>query len=459
MLYGILVLIGVILGWAICFYAPYAYYLLSYTNIAGMSQGDFIEGTLLGLVITIGNQVVYLTCAIIADSCMFQNSDLRMTFNVTLYTGAVFINTVIDMWIVFFMAHGFQQDSGMDPEAAVRNPSMQHALFVQLIGYLWPCTLLVPFLFEPIILNVAPYFLGTWLIRSRRVHRRDAEDCMACPEFDLLRYGDNTINVEIVLLCFFLSSMTLWWIFLMLFCSLVYIYAWDHFRFLRGCQRTYFCNAKMEIIAQYFFSFPCAMLAAAFFFKLYSSHEAFEEMDPYEVEYHAHWYMPLMAFTVHLILHCLVLRFLVPCFVPEDEYCKKEYKEVAEHIACNWFNSNPVHVLRSHHFHCHDPPHIYYQPGKEYLLRRNEAINSYYEQPEYEKESALGADLHDVTDHLKKDAAHMFQSVKRLPASGISSVKSLFGKKSSDAEKTDAEAAKGSSDMKNDPEGAAAEKK
>merc|ERR1719159_855768 len=112
---------------------------------------------------------------------MFKNMDHCQTFNVILYTAAVFINTVIDMWLVVYMAHGFQQGSGGDPEAVVRNPSMQHALFIQLIGYLYPGTLLLPFLLEPIVINIAPYFLGLWLVRSRRVSRYDAEQCLVCP--------------------------------------------------------------------------------------------------------------------------------------------------------------------------------------------------------------------------------------------------------------------------------------
>merc|ERR1719420_1847887 len=93
-----------------------------------------------------------------------------------------------------------------------------------------------------------PYLLGKWLVRSRpQASRKDAEQCLMCVPMDLNRYGDILINVMLVILCFFLTSVNLWWIFFWLSASLIFIYLWDHYRFLRQCTETHFNTMRMDI--------------------------------------------------------------------------------------------------------------------------------------------------------------------------------------------------------------------
>jgi hypothetical protein len=249
---GIGFLALIIVVWAVFFYGPYVMYILSWTNVPGKSMGSNLTNTLLGLLAVPGNQIVYYTCAMIAEKAGFRNQEKTHTFNVCLYTFAVFVNIVVDLALLLILAHGYIQDqaSGLDATATIRNPSFQHALFIQLVGYLYPGTLLAPYLFEPIPMNIAPYYLGKWMVRSAlHVTRYEAEQCLVCPPFDLLRYGDITINVMLVIMCFFLTAQALWWVFMWLFISLAVIYAWDHYRFLRQTQRTQFASDKMKYAA------------------------------------------------------------------------------------------------------------------------------------------------------------------------------------------------------------------
>lgn len=411
---GIGIIALTVVVWCVCFYGPYAYYIVSWQKVAGSSQGGAWEGLLLGLVITVGNQIVYAQCSSVAEGAEFSNRDNRDMLNVLLYTTAVLINTLVDLWLITIMAHGWQQDSGVDSKAVIRNPSVQHALFVQLVAYMYPSTLLLPFLLEPVVTAALPYFLGKWLIRSRPgISRWEAEQGLDCPPFDLNRYGDIVINLVLVIVLFFLTSVNMWWACFTMLTSCFVILVWDHCRFLRLSKRTYFSTNHLDILGQYMTALPCALLAGVFVFKLQGGQAMVKSWEKHSfLSYHLEWVIVIAAFFAHLILHILALRFWVPRLVsPSNATLNVQYSEAASHIACNWFNSNPVQCLRSMHLHLHQPPHVYHLPGKEYLHKRNEAIHAYYEASHFRKqENALA----DVREAIQEEWSMVKESGRRL---------------------------------------------
>mmetsp|Transcript_3831 Transcript_3831/g.10181 ORF Transcript_3831/g.10181 Transcript_3831/m.10181 type:complete len:1031 (-) Transcript_3831:48-3140(-) len=376
---GIGWMLMIIAMWTACFWGPYTLYILSWSSIAGASQGSAEIGMVVGLLITVGNQVVYAAAGILSEHVKYTCRNFRDTYYTSLYTFAVLVNTVLDMWLVTIMATGWQRDVASDPDALVRNPSLQHAVFTQLIFYLWPGTLLLPFVLEPLVLNVCPYFLAKWLVRSRQgCSKQQAEDCLALPPFDLNRYGDNLINVAMVCLFCFLTASTLWWIFLMLSSSLLVIYAWDCYRFKRGTCRTHFATQDMDILSQYFMAVPCAILAGGFAFKVSGGQGMVRSWDPdgFLEEHPEVWLSVGAAFLGHLLVHVLLLMYAVPwCVVAaapeEDPRDEIPYEVSAAKICCNWFNSNPVHCIRSFYLYQHSPPHLLYLPGREHVHKKN----------------------------------------------------------------------------------------
>jgi hypothetical protein len=327
------------------------------------------------------------------------------------------------MWLVVIMAKGWRSDAAADPQALVRNPSMQHAVFIQLVFYLWPATLLAPFVLEPIVLNVAPYFLGKWLVRARpRCTKQEAEECLQPPPFDLNRYGDNLINIMMVVLFFYLTDVTLWWQFFTLLVSLLFIYGWDCLRFKRGTIRTHFASVAVDIMAQYVTAIPCALLAGACVFKMMGGQGMVSSWDRNEwfKDHPDVWWKVSLAIIVHLVVHCLLLTFVVPLFVKEPvSELDVAYQEMAASVCCNYFNANPVHVLRSHYIYCHEPAHVFYQPGREYLHQKNERVEDrdaliIYEAREYAEESGFLSEVASNAQYVVHDAArYMRMSVSR----------------------------------------------
>lgn len=381
--------------WAVLFYGPYAYYVISWNKVAGASQGigwsGVLQSTLLGLVITMGNQIVYAVCASTAENCKFTSRDDRDTMNVVLYTFAVTINTIFDLVLVAVMANGWAQDTGMDEEALIRNPSMQHALFTQLIGYIYPGTILLPFLIEPVATVVAPYYLFSWLIRSHpEVDRLHAEELMECPPFDLNRYGDLVINMALCSLIFFLTSVNVWWLFAQLITSCVIIYVWDHYKYIRESQRTMYATSVMDVCGQYLLVLPCAILAGAFAFKFQGGYAMVSGWGRNEfLNMRVEWLICIAAVVVHAVLHIFFLTCVVSFCVTQREEETKPYGEVAKRISCTWFTSNPGQCLRSSYHFAHDPPFVFDVPGKGHLHKLNPDIHAYYEAPEFEEEHSL----------------------------------------------------------------------
>merc|ERR1719235_1476669 len=157
------------------------------------------------------------------------------------------------------------------------------------------------------------------MIRSKKhVRRSDAEKCLMCCPFDFNRYGDIMVNVMLVILCFFLTSVNLWWIFFWFLISMLFIYAWDHYRFLRQCSETHFNSQRMDNASQYLAALPCALLAGALAFKQFGGQalagrtwKRHEDLIKGAV-----WGTVGMAFLLHLVLHILFVRFVVTRIVP-----------------------------------------------------------------------------------------------------------------------------------------------
>jgi len=346
----------------VLFYFPSVAYFMSVSDVVGMTQGGF-QGTLLGLLVCACNQIIYIIIGQIADRCGFKTSGNHQRFYVVSYTIAVFINTVIDLFVVMLLAQGYSMDQAMEaqtgedkalsPKAIAENPTMQRSIYVQYAAYVFPSCLLTPFLLEPVALG-GLYLLQLWLVRSRReVSFQDAEKRLQGAPFDLARYGDIIINVMLVVALLGFTYRDLWQIFACLVVSLLWIYGWDTYRFLRLSMATNFVTMTMDQTAHKLFAFPCAILAGCVAFRLYGlKHNVqVDVLGTWAPTLNGMTMMPTvdrksiviwicMACTVHLIIHLWILQIYVPRWgevtldedepVKEKEAEKKEEKDTEE---------------------------------------------------------------------------------------------------------------------------------
>lgn len=331
------------------------------------------------------------------------------------YTVAIFFNTCIDLWTVMLLAQGFSvqdvagkmadpthamgEDNILSPKALAEQPAVQRQAYTQLLTYLFPGCLLVPWLCEPLGITVITYFLPKWLVRSRKeVTVADAEKRLAPPEYDLARYGDIIVNIMLCVLTMAFTYRDLWEVWAWMFLSLCIIYVWDHYRMLRICSRTLFSSPVMEYTAQWIIAVPCAMMASLVVFHVWAaSDDGFLEPLTVVVRHALHLdttghvsfllsrhtilrYM-FFAFVGHLVLHFSLLLWIVPKFSKDmaDHDDKVPYPETAKISPCTWFNSNPVHCLRSKYIYEHEPPCVVFRPSKEHLLQAAPRIGQYFQ--------------------------------------------------------------------------------
>jgi len=257
---SVLAIILIVICLDIFFYAPYVVYLLNYVDVKGKVGGEFLAGFLLGLLITICNQVIYQVITFISEKLGFVRVGMQMRFYTIAYTLAILLNTCVDLFTVMLLVQGVSQedlvaklgeaattgDSGvLSPKSIAEHPAVQRQVYTQILTYLWPGCLLVPFLMEPLATNILFYWLPVWLVRSRReVGMLEAETRLGAPPYDISRYGDITVNIALCLLALFFTYRDLYMVFLWLMGSLVLIYAWDHYRFFEGLPAVLFCIGR-----------------------------------------------------------------------------------------------------------------------------------------------------------------------------------------------------------------------
>jgi len=426
------VMIGVLIL-DLFFYAPYVSYIMSYSNVAGMSQGSIVSGLLLGLLIVVCNQIIYQFIGVVAERCGWTNSDSKDCFYCVKYTLAVFFNTCLDLGTVLILAQGYSvdvamqmqvaNDSTMSPKAIAESPDVQRALYVQLVKYIFPSCTLLPFLIEPFGTTFLPLFIGKALVRSRpEVTVQDAEGCLQNPPYDLSRYGDILVNMMLCCATMAFTYQDLWMLPFFMIISLVVIYSWDHLRVLRFTAKTVFSTPKMDNAVMYMMSMPSGIIAMCLVFRAYgASDDGF--LEDLRKQFKGEISMSLDRFTIffylavtflaHVIIYSILLKFVALPIADkrnEEKQAEQEtskqfeglYSEIGRKRPATYFNTNPVNCLRSKYVYEYDPPCIFFRAGKEHLIQKNEELGIYFETKETPR--------HDVRHHRFKSKALMFAS-------------------------------------------------
>lgn len=393
--------------WVLAFYAPYAYFLMSFNYAYGQEPG-IASNLAFTVIVVIGNAMMYFVCGEVADRIGFQYLDDREVCYMLLYSFACICNVVLDMVVTFYMAYWMMVGVGMATYHGVplgevtsfqgrfEAYAMQRSLGQNLWAYSFPSTFLVPFIIEPIATIYLPYKLMSFVVRSNKnISKHDAEGLMMPAMMDLSRYADILLNVMLAALVFFFPGGFTHRMFLALAMSHVVIYLVDHYKVLRCIPSCYFSSDCVDWWAIWMLSIPTAFIAGAIVFKANC-----QEGDKIGFCIRG---LPLLAcvigaFVLSIVVHTLVLVHVVPIFAKKQTpESTTPYDKIAAEFPCSWFASNPVHCLRSKHIYNHDPPCDFYIAGKEHTMRRNPDIGCYFEDTVAEGEDYTSSPV----QHLK----------------------------------------------------------
>eukprot|EP00927_Polykrikos_kofoidii_P042573 TRINITY_DN36585_c0_g1_i1.p1 TRINITY_DN36585_c0_g1~~TRINITY_DN36585_c0_g1_i1.p1 ORF type:complete len:1063 (+),score=143.49 TRINITY_DN36585_c0_g1_i1:56-3244(+) len=382
---GVIFIILSIVVWGAVFYGPLAYYQASVFSVQGTSP-PFLSQFLLSMLVTVGNQIIYLLCGLVAEGTGFHNMDDQQALYVALYTGAILVNMVLDVGIVVvssyfeMMTKGVRTAEGIllsdlpDYTALFESQPMMKVFGEALFNYSFPACFLTPFIVEcGLVCGFLPHLMKKIVGSRRSISLQNAEMLLGPVPMDLGRYGDIIINVTLTAASFMTSS---GWVLLTmvgLLVSNIYVYAYDQWRVLRCTEAFYFASFDIEDVAQQMLSLPCAVIAATVAFQAYS-------FDLPVLKTASVFSVMGAAFVVHLILHIIAIALLVPRLGHYEDKApiQTSYEKAAAHFPGTWFSSNPVHCLRSAYLHKHELPCTYYVKGKERLLTTNPQLGVYY---------------------------------------------------------------------------------
>lgn len=376
--------------WALVFYAPYAYYVMTFNYENGREPG-FIVGFAFSMIVCIGNVIMYDVCGRISDWVGFRFRDQREACYMILYTIACMFNVMLDFVTTYFTAEkvmeglGFRTYFGVPLQdvptftAKFETYGMQRSLAENTYSYAFPSSYLIPFLIEPIATITIPLYLGRWIVKSHKgMSKEDAEDWLAMAPMDMGRYADLLLNAILGILIFYFPGGYTWQLFLFMALSHVYIYLFDHIKVLRYIPTCTYASFEIEWCGQAMFAPIIGVMASCLAFKANC-----------ERGYHCTTGIPLiatccMAWLVHVIIHMTVLCLVVPRFglpPPEEDPEKdKTYQQVAEATPSTWFSTNKVHCLRSKLKYGHLPPCSYMRVGHEKFMKANKDIGCFYEE-------------------------------------------------------------------------------
>lgn len=195
-----------------------------------------------------------------------------------------------------------------------------------------------------------------WVRQNKYVSVRDAEPALVTGEFPFAeRYADSLRSLSLAVAMLALDDRSYYAVgavaLQLLYC--VYVFFFDKYTFLRVFRHTYYTSPRLDAAAQYMFAIPLATLALCPLQRIPLS------IDP--------WIVAAATLGAALLFLALI-RVVQGCLEPRREITEIPYIEVASLLPYNYFNTNPVHVLRSLHFPSIVVPPIYpFVSGKEYL--------------------------------------------------------------------------------------------
>jgi len=336
-------------------FAPAVLYQMSFMDVQKSSRSQWqlaqLEQGVVSASIAIGNRLLIAALRRAAERSGFmQKVNEDATFAVCSFCTMV-LNSTAPIIVAAIVAGS--EDLRATMELAT----------IYLFQVLWMCML---------VTEAGNIFLSSWsfwssyfwIRQSDYASVREAEPLITTPEFPIAtRYLDMLHGLCILCAMIACDSRSLYTIAgqcLMLVYT-VYVYFMDKYNFLRVNRPTFYMSPRMDGTVHYLFIFHIALLSLIplqqFHYTLPSQYSVLKWPG-----------LNVIIFAFNLICFLSCVRISQCCNDPVRDLSDVPYIEVASLVPSNYFNTNPVHVLRALHFPSIVVPPIYpYLPGKEYL--------------------------------------------------------------------------------------------
>jgi len=378
--------------WTVVLYIPYALYMASFSFANGDEPGKFSESIFIALVV--GSQIgLFVVSSMGAKNAKFRSEDEAQKTYVVFYNAALILNLIMDIALQTFLS--YQQMVGVGAHVSdgrllgsltnfqeiFESYPIQKSVGKLLYTYCWPCTFLVPFLAEPFVAWLLPWFTAQKLVgANKKIQGENAIKALELGEMEQGRYADLLFNAILVVCIPFITPAYLAWILGAFIVSHVYIYLFDQVAVLRYKRKFNFSGPDVHWLGMQLWAIPCSILAGALVFKA-NQMSGGVQLGSGFLKGRELWFSILGAVVLHLIVHYSVLEFFVKPFsiVEEEDKVDDQYEVVAAKVPATHFSTNPVNCLRSKYILNHNPPQVMYSAGKEHLMKANPKIGAHFE--------------------------------------------------------------------------------
>jgi len=337
MVIGFFAIIATIAIWAML-YMPYALEYLRHMHVPGHRPSP-VADIVLGALIGIGNVLVGNVIEMVMEWVGFRFKDGRDMWILGLAFFANLLNVVADVSMTLEVAKGAHLDDAFHGDTIGYDRVVVRELFALIV----PGYLLVPYLLQPLVEYVLPFWVYRWLVRSdTRFHQREAEKALEPPIFDIVwRFADSLCNFVIcIILLLFISpgssAVMLW-----LLVYVVYIYCVDK---LRLCHHslTMYTTQLLSIAFTLWWSIPTAVLAGVVGWWGVKA-GMLTNFQPYV--------MVSLVVIAHLVIYLTGVALLY-MLVPSRPCAKGEYIDALQKRreagrGWDYFTANPGHCLKT----------------------------------------------------------------------------------------------------------------
>lgn len=376
---GVLMVIGACVCWTAVLYMPYAYYMASFSYAHGDEPGSYSIGVFIGLVV--GSQFGLFVCSSrAAHRSQFRYKIETHRTYTWLYNAALILNLVMDIILQAYLSYLHMVGAGAVTangqllgnltsfQEIFESYPMQKSFGNLLLLYCWPCTFLIPFILEPIIVQWLPQHIGTLLVRAdTRIKGPLATKTLALGQMEQGRYADVIFNAILLMCIPLVAPAYMHLTFLALIASHVYLYCYDQVKVLRYVVSFSCCTGGVHSLGQQLFVIPVSLLAGALVFKG-NQMLGGKELGSGCLQGPMLLFAVVLAMLSHAALHLAALHWIAVTYEDRSRVrgAMEESEDEDSDSACEvdasntmtsrdmqrldgatYFSVNPVHCLRS----------------------------------------------------------------------------------------------------------------
>lgn len=374
---------------ALVFFLPAAFFLYSWstaTGVATSSLSSTVVIMVVGYLITIMNIILYvlvdLSCRRVGfyykvdiDRCNLVGTTLIVGAS-TIFSLALSLTAV--QYADFYIDQSFFKEQTTF-RRSLREESIDMIQAKKLFELLVPGILVLPDLLGRFFKYVLSFkdkynywisvpFIGKWDMRSNvDLTIKEAEEGMLPPvmqtEFDYANSICISGTAFVMLALPGIQPVYTSWI---LVCWVIMSYATLKYCHLRCNKITEYTSCLLDDCATFLWGVPLSILATV---AIHWADKAWS------------WELPVaayvMSFLIVFILYCVLVGLVLQFTDPNDHGGTDDYMQSVRRLRYDYFNTNPVHVLKTLYLKEYGPPLVYFQRGKAHLQKpRKDTLSS-----------------------------------------------------------------------------------